>query len=159
MKSFLSRTFVNGDENTGFLGEHGYGSLRFKTTEDVERQARMMFLTGRHVDEALAKEPSRDEQKKEKEGLDRAKKEKVPPPPPKLSARAKLVELALEPGDRDFFARAIVNRTWHRLFGQGLVMPLDQMHSANPPAIPTSSPGWPAIWPHMATTCAGSFGD
>ena len=37
-----------------------------------------MFLTGRRVEEADAKEPSKDEQKKEKEGLDRAKKEKVP---------------------------------------------------------------------------------
>jgi hypothetical protein len=27
-----------------------------------------------------------------------------------------------------FFARAIENRVWHRLFGHGLVMPLDQMH-------------------------------
>ena len=136
MKSFLSRTFVNGTDKAGFLGEHAYGTIRFKTTDDVERQARMMFLTGRRVDDADAKEPSRDEQKKEKEGLDRAKKEKVPPPPPKFSARAKLVELALQPDDREFFARAIVNRIWHRLFGQGLVMPLDQMHSANPPSHP-----------------------
>ncbi len=44
MKSFLSRTFVDGDENTGFLGKHGYGSLRFKTTEDVEREARAKLL-------------------------------------------------------------------------------------------------------------------
>ena len=41
-----------------------------------------------------------------------------------------------QPGERDFFARAIVNRVWYRLFGQGLVMPLDQMHSANPPSQP-----------------------
>ena len=135
MKSFLSRTFVNG-ERGGFLGEHAYGTIRFKTTDDVERQARMMFLTGRRVDDADSKEPSRDEQKKEKEGLDRAKKEKVPPPPPKFSARAKLVEMALLPGEREFFAKAIVNRVWHRLFGMGLVMPLDQMHSANPPSHP-----------------------
>jgi len=136
MKAFLSRTFVNGNGNAGFLGEHAYGTIRFKTTDDVERQARMMFLTGRRVDELDAKEPSRDDQKKEKEGLDRARKEKVPPPPPRFSARAKLVEVALQPGDREFFARAIVNRIWHRLFGQGLVMPLDQMHSANPASHP-----------------------
>ncbi len=136
MKSFLSRTFVNGRENAGFLGEHAYGTIRFKTTEDVERQARLMFLTGRKVDDPGANEPTKEEQKKEKEGLERSKKDKVPPPPPKFSARAKLVEVALAPGDREFFARAIVNRIWHRLFGQGLVMPLDQMHSANPPSHP-----------------------
>ena len=138
MKSFLSRTFINGNGtgNAGFLGEHAYGTIRFKTTEDVERQARLMFLTGRKVDDPGANEPTKEEQKKEKEGLDRSKQEKVPPPPPKFSARAKLVEVALEPGEREFFARAIVNRIWHRLFGQGVVMPLDQMHSANPPSHP-----------------------
>lgn len=136
MKSFFNRTFVNGTDNAGFLGERGHGTIRFKTTEDVEKQARMMFLTGHRVDDADAREPSKEEQKKEKEALDRARKDKVPPPVPRFSARAKLVELALAPGDREFFARAIVNRVWHRLFGQGLVMPLDQMHSANPPSHP-----------------------
>ena len=136
MKSFLSRTFVNGNGNADFLGERAYGTIRFKTTEDVETKARLMFLTGRRVDEPDAKEPSKEEQKKEKEGLERSKKDKVPPPPPKFSARAKLVEVALQPGERDFFAKAIVNRIWYRLFGQGLVMPLDQMHSANPPSHP-----------------------
>src|SRR5262249_37719072 len=58
----------------------------------------------------------------------------TPPPAPKFSARAKLAELALEPGQRDFFARAIVNRVWHRLFGMGLVSPIDQMHSENAPS-------------------------
>jgi hypothetical protein len=136
MKAFLSRTFVNGNGNDGFLGEHAYGTIRFKTTEDVERQARLMFLTGRKVEEPDAKEPSKEEQKKEKAELDRSKKARVPPPSPTFSARAKLVELALATGEREFFSRAIVNRIWHRLFGQGLVMPLDQMHSANPPSHP-----------------------
>ncbi|HEV7999009.1 MAG TPA: DUF1549 domain-containing protein [Planctomycetaceae bacterium] len=136
MKSFLNRTFVNGNGNESFLGERGYGQIRFKTTDDVEKQAKLMFLTGRRVEESDANEPSKDEQKKEKEGLDRSKKDKVPPPPPKFSARAKLVELALLPGEREFFSKAIVNRIWYRLFGHGLVMPLDQMHSANPPSHP-----------------------
>ena len=81
-------------------------------------------------------EPSQGEQKKEKERLDRAKKEKVPPPPPKFSAGPSWSRWRSQPGDREFFARAIVNRIWHRLFGRGLVMPLDQMHSANPPSHP-----------------------
>ncbi len=58
------------------------------------------------------------------------------PTPPKVSARARLVEVALEPGERDFFARSFVNRLWHRIFGVGLVMPLDQMHSENPASHP-----------------------
>jgi hypothetical protein len=133
MKAFLDRTFVNGTGNAGFLGEHDYGTVKFKTTEGVERQARMMFLTGRKVAVPDTKGPDR---KKEKEQLQRAQKDKVPPPPPTFSARASLVEVALQPGEREFFARAIVNRVWHRLFGRGLVIPLDQMHSANPPSHP-----------------------
>jgi hypothetical protein len=136
MKAFLDRTFVTGNGNNGFLAERGTGTVKFKTTEGVERQARMMFLTGRKVDEPGAKDLPPDAQNKEKERLQQAKKAKTPPPPPQFSARAKLVEVALQPGDRDFFARSIVNRVWHRLFGRGLVMPLDQMHSANPPSHP-----------------------
>lgn len=137
MKAFLNRTFTNGNGNGAFLAEHSYGTLRFKTTEGVERQAPMMFLTGRKiVDPEAGREPSAEEKKGEKEQLKRALNAKVPPPAPKFSARAKLVEVALQPEDRDFFARSIVNRVWHRLFGRGLVMPLDQMHSANPPSHP-----------------------
>jgi Protein of unknown function (DUF1549)/Protein of unknown function (DUF1553) len=136
MKAFFDRTFVNGRGDAGFLGEHGYGTVKFKTTEGVERQARLMFLSGRKIDEPESKGSASEERKKEKEELERALKEKVPPPAPKFSARAKLVEVALQPGARDFFARSIVNRVWNRLFGRGLVMPLDQMHSANPPSHP-----------------------
>jgi hypothetical protein len=137
MKAFLSRTYTIGNGNGAVLAERGSGALKFKTTEGVERQALMMFLTSRTVeDPAATREVSSEEQQKEKEQLRRAQKDKQPPPPPRFSARAKLVDLALQPGDRDYFARAIVNRVWHRLFGRGLVMPLDQMHSANPPSHP-----------------------
>ncbi len=136
MKAFFSRTFATGNGNSGFLGERASGDLRFKTTDDVERKARLMFLTGRRVDEPDHKEASSEDKKKERDALERAKKAKVPPPPPSFSARAKLVELALAPNEREFFSRAIVNRLWHRFFGHGLVMPLDQMHAANPPSHP-----------------------
>src|SRR6185369_4205263 len=35
-----------------------------------------------------------------------------------------------------YFARAMVNRTWWRLFGRGIVNPVDDMHSANEPSHP-----------------------
>lgn len=35
-----------------------------------------------------------------------------------------------------YFARAMVNRTWWRLFGRGIVNPVDDMHSANVPSHP-----------------------
>jgi hypothetical protein len=132
MKAFFNRTFDNG----GFLAEREFGLVKFKTTAGQERQAKLMFLTGKVVDDPAMKEPSKEEEKKEKERLDSFKKNKTPPPPPAFSARAKLVELSLQPGQRDYFSRSIVNRLWHRFFGLGLVMPLDQMHSANPPNHP-----------------------
>ena len=82
MKAFFSRTFETGRGSENFLGEHGYGEVRFKTTDDIERKAHLMFLTGRRVDEPGAKEPGAADKKKEKEALERAKKAKVPPPPP-----------------------------------------------------------------------------
>jgi hypothetical protein len=132
MKAFLARTFDNG----GFLGERGYGTIKYKPTKGPERTAKMMFLTGATVEDANAKEPSPEEQKKEKEALDKAKAAKTPPPAPKFSARAKLVEVALQGENADFFARSITNRMWHRFFGTGLVSPLDQMHAENQPSHP-----------------------
>jgi hypothetical protein len=133
MKAFFSRTFDNG----GFLAEREYGEVRFKTTKGQEKLAKMMFLSGRAVDDpAGTRKPSGEEQRKERDLLESAKRKRQPPPAPKFSARAKLVETALQPGQSDFFARAIVNRLWHRVFGYGLVMPLDQMHSANDPSHP-----------------------
>jgi hypothetical protein len=132
MKSFFNRTFDNG----GFLGEREYGVVKFKTVKGQDRQANFMFLTGKTIEVPGGKDPSNEEQKKEKERLDAAKRNKTPPPAPKVSARAQLVDLALQPEQRGYFARAFVNRTWYRLFGFGLVMPLDQMHSANAPSHP-----------------------
>jgi len=133
MKSFLDRTFLSGN----FLAEKGHGVVKYKPTEGPEKTARFLFLTGREVEiPAEALEPSEEVKKAEKQRLDEAKKNKVAPPSPAFSARAKLVEVALEPGGREFFSRSIVNRVWHRCFGQGLVMPLDQMHSENPPSHP-----------------------
>jgi hypothetical protein len=132
MKSFLDRTYVVGN----FVGEHGYGSVKYKTTAGEEKKARFLFLTGREVEIGGLDEPSGDAKKAEKQKIDDAKKKNEAPPAPEISARGKLVETALDPANRDFFSKAIVNRLWHRFYGQGLVMPLDQMHSENPPSHP-----------------------
>ena len=55
---------------------------------------------------------------------------------PAFSRRSKLVEVALSPQEQEIFARNIVNRIWYRIFGYGLVMPLDQMHEGNPASHP-----------------------
>ncbi|MFM8270828.1 MAG: DUF1549 domain-containing protein, partial [Gemmata sp.] len=132
MKAFLARTFDNG----GFLGERGYGVVKYKPTKGPERTAKMMFLTGATVEDQTAKEPSAADQKAEKEALDKAKAAKAPPPAPKFSARAQLVEVALKGENAEFFARSLANRLWHRFLGTGLVSPLDQMHSENRPSHP-----------------------
>jgi hypothetical protein len=132
MKSFFSRSFESG----GFVAERDYGLITFKTTAGETRQAKLMFLSGKVIDEPPAREPSDDEKKEEKKRLEELKKEKKPPPPPGYSRRAQLASAGVEGEEAGYFARAIVNRLWHRFFGQGLVMPLDQMHSANPPSHP-----------------------
>ncbi len=132
LKSFLNRTFENGN----FIGEHDYGRVKFLTTDGKEKKAAFMFLTGRIVEIPGGDEPSGELKKEEKKLLAEAKSKKLPPPAPKFSARSRLAEIALEPGEREFFARSIVNRLWNQYFGRGLVMPLDQMHSANPASHP-----------------------
>lgn len=52
-----------------------------------------------------------------------------------MTNRAALAEW-LTSAKNPYFARAMVNRTWWRLFGRGIVNPVDDMHSANPPAHP-----------------------
>ena len=132
MKAFFSRTFDNG----GFVAEREFGTLKFKPNKGPEKQAKPLFLSGKEIELANFRDPNGEEQKKEKERLDKAKAAKVQAAPPAVSARAKLVEVALQDGNSDFFARSIVNRMWHRFLGFGLVNPLDQMHSENAPSHP-----------------------
>jgi hypothetical protein len=49
--------------------------------------------------------------------------------------RAALAEWLTAP-ENPYFSRAMVNRTWWRLFGRGIVQPVDDMHEANPPSYP-----------------------
>jgi hypothetical protein len=51
------------------------------------------------------------------------------------TSRAALAAWMTSP-DTPYFARAMVNRTWWRLFGRGIVQPVDDMHAANSPSHP-----------------------
>lgn len=132
MKAFLARTYDAG----GTVAERGFGSIKYKPHKGPERTAKMMFLTGAKIEDASSRDMTAAEQKAEKAAIEKAKKSKQPPPKPAFSARAKLVDVSLEGKNSAFFAKAIVNRMWHRFFGMGLVNPLDQMHSENPPSHP-----------------------
>ena len=132
MKSFFSRTFENGD----FLGERDYGQVSFKPTRGETKRAALMFISGEVMDEPESTEPDDKAKKAEKSLLEERKKKTEPPPAPKFSRRAQLVEAGLRQGENGFFARAIVNQMWARFFGNGLVMPVDQMHGQNKPSHP-----------------------
>jgi Protein of unknown function (DUF1549)/Protein of unknown function (DUF1553) len=129
MKAFFVRTV----ENKGKLIERDQGVVKYIPNKGQEKVAPVMFLTGKKITVPGMTEEAPPKEKKR--APDRGKAAKTPAAA-RVSLRAKLVETALEPGQRDFFARAIVNRLWYRYFGRGLVMPLDQMHSANPASHP-----------------------
>ncbi len=130
LKGFLARTYDAG----GYVAERGAGLVKYKPTQGPEKSARLMFLTGTAISTPTVRELGKDEQKRDKDALDKAKADKSAPPIPAYSARAELVKVALQPKESDFFAKSIVNRLWHRFLGYGLVNPLDQMHSANEPS-------------------------
>jgi hypothetical protein len=132
MASFFNRTF----DNDGFLAEREYGLVDYETTSGAKKTAKLMFLSGTVLEEPMVEEPSKEAKKEEKERIERAKKDKQPLPPPAFSRRAQLPVVALAPENRQFFAKAIVNQLWNRFYGYGLVMPVDQLHSENPPSHP-----------------------
>jgi hypothetical protein len=132
MKGFFARTFENG----GILAEYEAGVVKYVPNKGKEKVAPVMFISGKKLDMPNVREPNGAEKKKAQERISEAKKTKKTPALPTVSARVKLVETALEPGQRDIFARAVVNRLWYRFYGRGLVMPLDQMHLLNPPSHP-----------------------
>lgn len=131
MKSFFNRTFR---AKSGHVGESDQGIVEFETNNGEKKTARLMFLTGAAIDEPEPKQRSDEERKEREKKLEELAKNKQPPPAPEFSRREKLVEMAV--AEKEFFARNIVNRTWHRLLGHGLVNPLDQMHSENPATHP-----------------------
>ncbi len=132
MKSFFNRTFVNGD----YVAERDHGRVEYEDVVGVKHQAQLMFLTGTVVEEPEAKERTKEDEKREKEFFEKLKKDKKPAPAPEFSRRSQLVDLVLEKGQNDFFAKSVANRVWHQFVGHGIVMPLDQMHAGNPPSHP-----------------------
>lgn len=136
MKSFFNRTYRTKKDT---LAEKFEGIVKYKTVSGEEHEAEFMFLNSQVVTEPKI-EKTDEQRKAEQEEVKKQMREKDAPPArvPAFSPRAQLVELALETDDRqqNFLARSIVNRTWARLMGYGLVEPLDQMHSENPASHP-----------------------
>jgi len=137
MRSFFSRCH----DFQGQLHERQYGVVRFRPLDGDERAARLIFLTGQIVEEDL---PAADEQQAKIDEENKQigvlnemfKDKKEYPPRPTFSRKAKFVEAALATEGQQRMAASIVNRLWYRFFGQGLVMPVDQMHAENPASHP-----------------------
>jgi hypothetical protein len=110
------------------IGEKDAGEIEFVTRRGEKHKAQLMFLSGQVVTEP----PVCDDQRL-KEQQEQAKKEGTYLPPA-FSRREQLVRVALE--QRTMLSRSLVNRLWAYFVGRGLVEPVDQMHSANPPAVP-----------------------
>lgn len=92
--------------------------VMFVTTKGERRTARRMFLSNQVVEDPSGSPPTREQK----------------PTATSAGGREQLVRIALE--EKGFFSKAIVNQLWAYYLGQGLVHPVDQVHSANPPAIP-----------------------
>lgn len=148
MASFLHRT--GEDKQSKKLTEKASGEVQFVDTKGGRHTAAIMFLTGTVVDpngapSASATKPdvkAQDEKAKPREAgksapakaAEKSSKPSEKPASKNFSPRAALVDVALR--ERGFFSRAIVNRLWASYLGRGLVHPVDQLHSENPPTIP-----------------------
>lgn len=125
----------------------GIEELRKKYKESAKLRNDTLALVTKKEEEKkklLESEATQDKADKvaaiEKEiSMERTKAEQVAfnfPENASYSYRDQLVSIALSQENEDLFARSIVNRLWHRLFGYGLVMRIDQMHGGNPGSHP-----------------------
>lgn len=135
MQAFFQRTYQTRKANS--LAERPFGEVKFTTVGGEAKNASFMFLTG---DLIVDRTPqfSEDERKQLEERVRKLEHEDTEAEifVPEFRPRDELVELALRESKDRFFARNIVNRTWARLMGTGLVDPPDQMHSGNPSSHP-----------------------
>lgn len=133
MASFFKRTYLT---KSRMLAEDFRGDVKFTNILGEEKQAVFKFLSNATVEEPET-ELQEELRKQLEEAVKQSKKDdKVEAPEVPFRPRSEFVKLALADDEKEFFARNIVNRIWARLMGRGLVMPLDQMHSENPPSHP-----------------------
>lgn len=152
--AFFNRTYVVDIDGKKLLAERARGEVDYTDVETKESQtASPLFMTGATPapQPAPPEEPAeRLEERKAKYAdaksdsplLDNPDEYVIAPAEkptagsqPIYSRRAEFVKLAIDQ-ENPYFARAIVNRVWSWLLGQGLVEPLDQLHDGNEPTHP-----------------------
>ena len=130
IQAFFNRTFLfpNAQAATAVIAEKAEGEVTFTSVFD---KAKVQKTTAPRVP---GLSPLADVK------LDKAKEYVVAPakdvkPVPAYSRFARLAA-AITSGDNPAFRRTAANRWWAFLMGRGLVHPLDQDHSGNPPSHP-----------------------
>ena len=120
----------NVEKGTPAVGESAVGGfVNFTNLKKESQPAVMMMLTGRTVEETR---PAPDT--KQDDAPDGYVDPAVPVKVPKFSRRSALAEAVTR--DNPLLARAFVNHTWAILMGRGIVHPMDEMNSKNPPSHP-----------------------
>ena len=105
------------------------GFMNFTNLKKESQPAIITMLTGRTIEEA--RPPADEKQDDRPDGyIDPA----APVKTPKYSRRGALADAATT--DNPLLARAFVNYTWAILMGRGIVHPVDEMNSRNPPSHP-----------------------
>ncbi|OAI41528.1 hypothetical protein AYO40_00405 [Planctomycetaceae bacterium SCGC AG-212-D15] len=138
MKAFFARSYDFQDN----LVERQYAEpVQYKAKNGEMRLIGPMFLDGTKVELPAAgvvnlAKAVQDESKQIQELGKTYAKTKQMPALADFNLRVRLANIALQDPNRERFARAIVNRLWHRFHGYGLVMRLDQMHAENDPSHP-----------------------
>ncbi len=133
MQAFFSRTYQTKKNS---IAEKFFDKVKFKTTAGDEKTASYMFLSGDTIADGTPAFSDEERKAIDQRINDAQKKDDSDVPVPGFSPRQRLIEISLRDGNDEFFAKNIVNRIWARMFGTGLVDPLDQMHSGNPPSHP-----------------------
>lgn len=130
IQAFFNRTFLfpNAQAPTAVIAEKAEGEVNFTSVFD---KAKTQKTTGPRVP---GLSPLTDVK------LEKGKEYVVAPakdvkPIPAYSRFARLAA-AITAGDNAAFRRTAANRWWAFLMGRGLIHPLDQDHSANPPSHP-----------------------
>ncbi len=105
------------------------GFINFTNLKKESQPAVMMLLNGRTVDETRPADDAKQE-----DSPDEYVDPKATVKTPKFSRRAALADAVTR--DNPLLARSFVNHEWAILLGRGIVNPVDEMNSKNPPSHP-----------------------
>lgn len=138
MKAFFHRSY----DFNGRLMERSFAEpLQFEPMNGEKKVARLLLVSGNAIDfpepeaEGLSTRVDEEDKAIAKLRGEFAEK-KLYPELPAVVPRKLLLDSVLQPGERHWLAKSIVNRLWYRFMGHGLVMRVDQMHPENPASHP-----------------------